>query len=244
MRKLLTALICILPSKLALFFLKMIGHNVSYKAKIGFSLIFVDKIIMSDEARIGHFNFIKINNLKFKPKAYIGHLNILKGPFDLNFDKQGAIGNSNKITRAPLGVTYGLSQLKMGELSKITANHRVDLTRSVFVGDFSTIAGSSSQIWTHGYLHASSGKGRIRIDGEVHIKNNVYIGSNCVINAGISINSAITVGSNSTVPKSLLKRGMYVGQGLRYLEKKDLEDVKKQLKKIDKPNLIDSVYEK
>lgn len=243
MKKFLTAFICLLPSKIAVIFLKILGHQVSYSAKIGFSLILVDNLELASKAKIGHFNIIKIPKIKFNELAYIGHFNFINGPFSLLFDKQGAIGNSNNVTRAPNGVTYGEAILKIGELGKITARHKIDMTRSISIGDFSTIAGAGSQIWTHGYIHAQQGADRVRIDGEVIIKDNVYIGAMSVINAGITIKNGITVGSNSTVSKNLTEKGMYVSQKLRFIEK-NIDDVRNSLQRVNDTNLVETVYTK
>ncbi len=243
MKRLLTALFCLLPSKIAVLFLKMIGHKVSWSVKIGFSILLVNTLNLDEFTKIGHFNIIKINSIKLAKRAYIGHLNIIKGPFAMDFCARGAIGNSNIISRAPLGVTYGDAVLKLGELAKITARHTIDLTRNITIGNFSTIAGAASQVWTHGYIHDTHGDGRIRIDGEVNIKNNVYIGSNCIVNAGVTIEKGITVGSNSTISKSLLEPGMYVGQKLRFIEK-NIDDVRVALEKVNIPNLVEDVYQK
>lgn len=243
MRKYFTAIFCLFPGKLAIVFLKLIGHKISWKSKIGFSIIFTESLILGENCKIGHLNFIKVDKIIFKNKAYIGNLNIIKGPLTLDFDQQGAVGNSNIISRGPIGVVYGEAKLKLGELAKITARHTIDLTRNITIGDFSTIAGAGSQIWTHGYIHAKEGKSRIRVDGDVNISNNVYIGSGCLINAGVTINTGIIVGSNSTISKDLEESGMYVGQSLRFF-KKDIDDVKSKLNKVKHTNLIEDVYEK
>ncbi|MEO1032364.1 MAG: hypothetical protein AAFX55_13210 [Bacteroidota bacterium] len=243
MKRFLTALSCLLPSKIAILCLKILGHKVNWNSYIGFSFVLVDRLILAQKTRIGHLNFIKVDKITLKEKAFIGNLNIIRGPIVLDFNKNAAVGNSNIISRANIGVTYGEGILKLGELTKITARHSIDLTRNITIGDFSTIAGAASQIWTHGYIHDNEGPGRIRVDGEVLIKNNVYIGSNCIVNAGIEIHSGITVGSNSTISKSLIEPGMYVGQKLRYIDK-DIDDVKQSLNKIDAPNLVEDVYQK
>lgn len=243
MKKYLTTLICFLPSKLAIVGLKLIGHKVDWSSRIGFSIIMTDNLILNKYCKVGHFNFICVDKVSFDKKAYIGHFNFIRGPFDVEMKTTGAIGNRNIITRGARGIVYGKSKLLIGELSKITARHTLDLTRSITIGNFSTIAGSGTQIWTHGYVHGPKGKERIRVDGEIYIKDNVYIGSNCVLNAGIVINSAITVGSNSTVSKDLKESGMYVGQGLRFF-KKNIDDVKSKLNKVTGYDLAEEVYEK
>ena len=243
MKKLITAVICLFPSRISVLFLKLIGHKLSWNSKIGFSIILTNDLILEKDAKIGHFNIIKINKIDLKEKAYIGNFNLIKGPLELIFDKQGAVGNLNVISRAPKGIVYGDAILKLGELAKITGRHTLDLTRSITLGSFSTVAGAGSQLWTHGYIHAEKGRERIRVDGEIKIHNNVYIGSSCIINAGVEINSAITIGSNSTISKDLEESGMYVGQALRFI-KKNIEDVRSSLNKVDKDNLVEEVYEK
>ena len=169
--------------------------------------------------------------------------NILRGPFELILDTTAAIGTFNVIQRGPKGVTYGTSQLKLGILSKITSYHFIDLTRSITFGDYTTLAGIRSQIWTHGYFHASEGPGRFRVDGEVIVGNNVYIGSGCLINPGIRISDGINIGGNSSISKSLLEKGMYVSQALRFIPK-DFEETKSKLRQVQTPGLEDEVYEK
>lgn len=240
-RKLLIACICLLPFKLPNILLKVLGIRISMKAKIGFSIILTPKLIMNEHCKIGHFNIVKCNDISMETASYIGHFNIIKGPFSIYFKKRGAIGNNNKVVRAPLGVTYGTSTLTLGELTKITSGHYIDLTRNIVFGDFSTLAGINSQIWTHGYVHEKEGAGRIRVDGETHIGNNVYIGSGCLFNPGITIKDGISVGSGSVLSKNLTESGMYVNQPLRYFEH-DVSIVKKKLIKLDNDEVVDDVY--
>lgn len=244
MIRILTLLICLIPlSFLKPVLLNLIGHNISLNARIGFSIVGIAKMKIGDGSRIGNFNFLKFDYLEMSSNAIIGRFNFLRGNFIVLLKEKSAIGNSCVITRAGNGVSYGKSTLNLGVLAKITAGHKIDMMRSINLGDFSIIAGSHSQLWTHGYLHAPTGPNRFRIDGEIYIGNNVYIGSSCVINAGIFIGDGITVGSNSCVSKNLIKSGMYVAQPLRYIEK-DYEETKSKLRRIDWDGLVEEAYEK
>jgi acetyltransferase-like isoleucine patch superfamily enzyme len=218
------------------------GHKINFKTKIGFSYIWIKGIlIMKANARIGHFNLIKVNSLSMDENAYIVNYNSIKGPIDIKLANTAAIGNRNKIYRAPSPVTYGESVLQLGLLSKITGNHRVDCTRSITVGDYSTIAGHDSQLWTHAYYNDKTGPGRFRVDGEITIGNNVYIGSACIINSGLVIADQVVVGSNSCVSKSLLEAGSYVSQPLRFIGQTD--DLRDRFKKVE-GDLCEEVYER
>lgn len=230
----------LLPSKVAVFFLRICGYNVSYRSSIGFSLLYLDSMNISDGSSIGHFNVIKCIDLTMSKDAKIGHINVIRGPFNVVMNSLSCIGNSNRIKRAPFGVTTGESILSLGHLTKITGNHLLDLTKSIKFGDFSILAGSDSQLWTHGYYHYPSGPERFRIDGEIEIQNNVYIGSRVVINAGVKISDSISIGSNSCVSKSVQEPGMYVSQSLRFM-KVDLNQTKEKLS-LDETNSCEVVY--
>ena len=215
-KRILIMLSCLLPSRFASIGLRVLGFSIGNNVKIGFSFIFVDSICLEDDVSIGHGSIIMCNSLNLKKSSYIGRLNILHGPFSVILCKYAAIGNGNKITRGPLNdVTSGRAFLRLGELSKITADHRIDLTRSVWFGKFATLAGTRSEIWTHGYVHSPKGSDRYRIDGSVVFENNVYIGSRSIVTGGVRIAASIQVGAGTVVSKSLHKKGVYVSQGLR-----------------------------
>lgn len=244
MKRYITGVLCfLLPSFFLRHVLRLLGHRVGRKAKIGFSFLLVTKIEIHDSVRIGHFNLILNEKLVLYDKSIIGYLNILKGPFTLVLYTKAALGNKNYITRAPNGITYGESYLTLGELTKVTTGHHLDLTRSVTFGDFSILAGIRSQIWTHGYYHAAHGKDRIRIDGEIRIGNNVYIGSGCILNPGVKVADSVHIGSGSVISKNLLKQGMYVSQGLRHIEN-NLDKIKSKLKRVNNNDLLEEVYTK
>ncbi len=243
MKKFISLLVFLLPSFLSVLLLRAFGYKVGKNVKIGFSFIRLKKIQIGDNVRIGHFNLILNDSITLANNTCIGYLNILKGPFNLVLAKKAAIGNKNYFTRGALGITYGKSTLFLGELTKITTKHHLDLTRSISFGDFSILAGINSQMWTHGYFHAEYGKDRVRIDGEIFIGNNVYIGSSSIFNPGVKVNNAIHIGGGSVISKNLEESGMYVNQGLRYIDN-DLEKIKSKLKKVEGFNLVENVYTK
>ena len=243
-RKTLTAILCLaLPARLIFRILNIMGHQVHPKSKIGFSMIWLNGfLVLKERSRIGHFNFLANNDVSIGRKGYFGNHNQMKGPFAVVLEEAAAIGNSNKLYRAPLGVTYGDACLRLGVLAKITTRHNIDCTRNISIGNYSTIAGHDSQLWTHAYYQDRLGPGRFRLDGEIEIGNNVNIGSRTVLNCGIKIADGVVVGSNSSVSKSLLKEGTYVSQPLRYME--SVENPRSRFRKIDYPELYEEVYER
>ncbi len=241
MKKIGTAFFALFPSKLAHLFLKMMGHKISWKSKIGFSFIYTDSLKLEAHSRIGHFNFIKINKVHLSEKATIKALNFFKGPFDVILNEDAVIGKQNRFQRANHPISYGDSALIAGKGTRITSANYFDLTQSVLFGEHSQVAGIGTQFWTHGYFHASNGIERVRIDGEINIGNNVYIGTRCLFNPGVSVANAINIGGNSVVSKDLTESGMYVNQSLRYIDT-DIHKVKEKLVKVEDKSLIEEVY--
>ena len=245
LNKILSLFLCLfIPIKLSRFILNRLGHNINKSAKIGCSLIWGTKLNLGPNCKIGNFNIISVVNLEMQNGSLIRNMNIIYGLFTVILSKDSRIGKQNNITRSKSkSIVIGVSQLYIGELSCITKKTIIDLTSSLTIGNFSQIGGVGTQIWTHGYIHATSGPDRFRVDGSVNIGNNVYIGSSCLLNPGVSIGDSINIGGNSTVSKDLLTPGMYVSQPLRYLDK-DYDTIKDHFQEVLNYNLIEKVYKK
>ena len=233
-----------IPIRFSRFLLNRLGHNIDKSAKIGLSLVWDTKLNLGPNCKIGNFNIISVIKLEMQNGSLIRNMNIIYGLFTVILSKDSRIGKQNNITRSKSkSIVIGVSQLYIGELSCITKKTTIDLTSSLFLGEFSQIGGVGTQIWTHGYIHANSGPDRFRVDSKVKIGNNVYIGSNCLINPGVTIGDSINVGGNSTVAKDLLTPGMYVSQPLRYLDK-DYDTIKGHFQEVLNDNLIEKVFYK
>lgn len=244
MKKALTLIFCFIPINFVkVFLLNIIGHKISYSARIGLSYIFVEKLILGDNSNIKHFNYLKVSKVHLEKGSFIKNLNYIKGHFSLKLEENAGISNQNKIRRAYPPVVTDSAELHVGKNSIIVSNHFLDITRSIFIGENSILAGIRSQLWTHGYYHADEGKDRVRIDGEIKIGDNVYIGSSCIFNPGVKVSNAIHIGSGSVISKDLEKPGMYVNQGLRFIDN-NLENIKTKLKRVDDKRLVEEVYTK
>ena len=203
-------LLLIFPTRLVRWAVNLCGHSLQGGARVGFSWVCVDRLEIAATGRIGHFN------------RCTGSIRIILG-------ERGQIGHFNTIVRAR-AMRGGPSDLTLGRIAKITSRHRLDMSCSISIGDFSTVAGTGSQLWTHGYVHEMEGAGRYRIDGPIVIEGNVYIGTMSFISGGVRIVRGVIVGGGATVAKSLLEPGLYVSAALRQLprpgdpeEREDLE---------------------
>lgn len=218
MKRFLCIVFCLFPhSRLKIFLLKFLGYKVDYKSRIGISFISVNSLEL-DQSKIGNFNWIHVNTIKLDQYSEIGRMNIIKGPIDVRLGASSAVGRLNKIYRAWPNSGLVESQFELGIWSKITVDHYLDCTRSIRFGDYSTLAGRSSQLWTHGYFHSEEGLDRIRIDGKIYIGNNVYIGSSCFFNPGVNVTDSVHIGGNSAISKNISAPGMYVNAPLRKID--------------------------
>lgn len=242
MRRLLTAAAALLlPGPLKPIALNALGHRVSLRSKIGASLLLVDRLYVGPGARIGAGNVVSCRRLVLRDDSYIESLNFFRGPFSVLLKPGGAVGKTNHVKRSSTPITYGPAQLRVGSSAKITTGHTLDLTRSIFLGAFSIVAGKGSQFWTHGYYHTPDPSGRFRVDGAISIGRNVYIGSACVVGAGVRVAENVMVGAHSAVTKSLEEPGLYVSQALRRIDL-DITEVKGRLAPLEAGRACEPVY--
>jgi acetyltransferase-like isoleucine patch superfamily enzyme len=232
-----------LPGPLKIFVLRLLRHRLGPNCRIGWNVLLVDRLSLEDGVRIGSFNFIQCRRLVVRTGGYIESFNFVRGPLSILLGPEAGIGRRNQISRAGHARSVGPASLMLGQLSKITSGHKLDCTRSIRLGEYSTVAGLGSQLWTHGYYHFPTGPGRIRVDGKIVLGNNVYVGSACVVSLGVQIADGIMVGSHSSVSKSLTERGLYVSQPLRRVDL-DLEATMRRLRPIGPKGLPDRVFER
>lgn len=234
-----------LPSPLIVLILRfLLGFDISWRSRFGFSIIKTNKIKFKGLIKIGHFNYLAVDSLCMNNGARISHFNFFKGPFNILMSHSSSIGNFNKFSRAALNiVTFGKSNLYLNKAAILTSNHFLDMTCSIYFGKYSCLAGKNSQIWTHGYVHNDSGLGRHRVDGSVHIGNNVYIGSACILNPGLFISNGAMLAPGLSLNKDILSSVLVISPPPSYFEKPD--EVKYFDKKIvGEGVLIERVYKK
>jgi acetyltransferase-like isoleucine patch superfamily enzyme len=158
-----------------------IGKNVH----VGIALIFVDSVIIEDD-------------------AYIGNFNVMKGFSKLKIGYKGFIGKNNRFITNP---QYSWnSSFVLGANSVITANHLFDLTDSIEVGENVVIGGGRSEFWTHGFDVE-----RKRLQGAIQIGDNVYIGSSCKLNLGVCVGNKSVIGLGAVVTKSFTEGNVFIG---------------------------------
>ena len=207
------AALALLPARIGRLIANRMGYAIAPGTRIGLS-------------------WIQVARLEMAPGSNIGHFNIVKGPFDVELVEHAALGHMNTILGPPRPDVGTRSHLKLGIWAKITHSHHLDMTDSVAIGDYSTIAGAGSQLWTHGYVHDAEGIGRYRVDGEIEIANNVSVGSGAIITQGVRIGPGITIGAGTVVAKDLTEPGFYVTGAVRHLPRPQAPELRADLEPI------------
>lgn len=212
-----TVLIGLLPiGRLKPRLLCLCGHRVDPSVKIYTSILLCRKLHLDVGCQIRRFNFLAVERLVMRSGASIGNMNFIRGRTSIWMKAHSELGNRNKITR---GYVPGLpqpSQLRLGQWSKLTADHTIDLGDSVLIGHNTVVGGLATQVWTHGFIHLPNQTDRIYIRGKVLIGHDCFIGSRSCLSAGAFVGDDISIGAQSSVAGTLKEKGVYVSQKLRH----------------------------
>ena len=162
-------------------------------------------------ARIGHFNQIRCVALCMNERSNLRFMNKITLVRNVEMASESEINRRNVI----MGLyTNDFEQrdecnFYIGEKSLLTNHHRIDCTSSVRIGDNVVIAGSDTQIWTHGFDN-----NRCMIVKPITIGNNIYVGSRCIICQGVTVSNDVIIGAGTCVHKNISEPGFYISNEL------------------------------
>ena len=187
LRLLLAAAIAVLPSRLhRLAGVLLLGWKVHKSAHIGHSIIAARKVTIGANARIGGGNMIKgLEELTMGDETIISFFNWISGP------PLGSGAFKHSPNRRPA--------LIMGRGAAISGRHVIDCSDTVTFGDFASMGGYRSVVFTHS---VDLIRNRQRCT-PVTIGERAAVLSNCVLLAGTSL-----------APRSILSAGSVVNTPL------------------------------
>lgn len=151
-------------NKLRCFLYRVIFDYTIYKSKIGRGTI---------------INVDKANLYECK----LGRYNTLVGPMNVTIHKNASMGPGNMIQADSVDFSNDTQIFTMEENSRIGRDHHIDVAESFILGENSSIAGKSSQFWTHG----------------ADIQEGIVIGKNCYIGSAVRFKPGSSIGDNSLV---------------------------------------------
>ncbi len=204
----LAVIFSLLPSKLRLALLKLRGHEIGTKVKLGFGAILkVDgKIHLGQGCKVGHFVLIKSNELKIAPYTQISSFSFIQTP-------RITIGRDSKISSAVIirsGHVSRDSELILGDLVHIFPFVTIDSSRKVKIGDETGI-GPHCSIFTHA-SYKSVLQGYPVTYGDVTIGKRVELTYNVFVAPGVNIadDAICAYGSyiNKDIPAGVLAAGL------------------------------------
>ena len=176
--------------------------------KIGFSKI-GNNVKVSKYAKFYSFDGIIGDNSRIDDYAILkGHVKIGKNVHISSFDYIASVG--------------GL--ISIGDYTGISANVCIYSVSDDYIGNFMTNPTVSEKF-------------RNITRGKVKISENVSIGAGSVILPNVSIGHSASIGALSTVNKTIKPGYLYMNRGKEiYTKLKDIEKIKKKIKKFKKLN--------
>lgn len=185
LRKIITSFFMLLPhSRIKNVGLRVLGHHVGKRSKIGITLALGTKMItLQEDARIGNFNVIRnLNHLKLSYGAQIGNLNWISAAPEFSRKESNA-------------------SLILHNHSAITNRHYLDVSGTIELMAGSAIWGVKSTIMTHGIDPLSwSQTAKKTTIGEKSV-----IGSNSVVVPGTTLPEGCYFGMGSLISGSNYK---------------------------------------
>ena len=164
---------------------KRFGYTLHPTSRIGFALVFPERLVM-------------------EAHTSIGDLTVCKNIALLHLREHAMIGRGNWISGFPLGPSRHFAaesdrrpELIVGEHSAITNRHLIDCTNSVTLGNFTTFAGFRSQILTHTVDLAANRQS----SAPIRIGDRCFVGTDCVLLGGSVLPDFCVLGAKSLLNK-------------------------------------------
>lgn len=185
------------------FLTKIYKMQLGKKTFIGFSYVFASKVVLEDEAKIGHLNFINaIDYFEMGEDSMLGRQNWITGR---------STTDSNSYLNSP----NRKCEMIVGKKTRITDHHHFDCNGGIYIGDFTTVAGLDTQILTHGVdVYNSQQKANA-----VQIGDYCFVGTKSIILMGGKLPSFSILGAGALLNKSHHEEyGLYAGSPARKLK--------------------------
>lgn len=191
MRRLILLLALVMPWSVKRWLLnKGLGYSIHRKARIGFSWVDVDLLVMHEGSRIGRFNVVrKLRCVELKSHSNIGQWN-----FITCFRSSRSAAFSQLRDRDP--------SLYLGSHSSITMRHLIDCNQTVRIGDFATIAGYGSQLLTHSIDIYSN----CQMAHPIEVGDYTFVGTGCILLGGSSLPSFSVLGAGAVLRDSFTEQ--------------------------------------
>jgi len=185
--------------------------NIDKTAYIGKSIILADQLSMGPHSAIHNFVFIKnIDSITLKQFAKLGGFNFLSG-FNTKNKKVFQHGSSRKC------------EFVLGVHTRVTSKHFFDCNGGIYIGDYTTIAGSGTEILTHSIDVYKN----IQDTAAVTIGNYCFVGTKAIILKGSSLPDYSILGAGSVLIHNYTQsHAVYGGNPAKFIKDLSGSEVK------------------
>jgi acetyltransferase-like isoleucine patch superfamily enzyme len=167
------------------FLEQQFGYSIHPSSYIGLAWIFPQRLVMEENARIGHFTVAKgLDLLHVGAHAVIGQLNWITG-----FPTGHARHFAHQPERRP--------ELIVEQHAGISSRHFIDCTARIRIGAYTTVAGFRSQLITHSIDLAAARQSAEPIE----IGEYCFLGTDSVVLGGSSLPHHSVLGAKSLLNK-------------------------------------------
>ncbi len=175
---------------------RVLGFRIEKDARIGLSWLGMRHLEMGEGSRIGHLNVFKgVDRVVLGPFSAVGRLNLFT-----------AVPTSNR--RHFQHLSDRRTEFTLGRHARVTMRHLFDCNASITIGEFTTIAGYSSQYLTHSIDVVAC-----RQDAHpVRIGSYCFVGTRCLFLGGSEIPDYSVVAAGSVVRTAFTEvESLYAG---------------------------------
>lgn len=172
------------------------GYEIHPTARIGWSWIFPERLVLREGAQIGHFTVaLRLARVELGAHALVGRNNWITG-----FPRGAARHFAHRSAREPA--------LIVGAHAAITKGHHFDCTDRIEIGAFTTVAGYRSQFLTHSIDVAQN-----RQDcAPITIGEYCFVGTAVVVLAGARLPDRSVLGAMALLNRAEERPGwLYAG---------------------------------
>ena len=200
----------LLPWPIRKFMLsRFLGFKLAEGARIGFSVIIADEVVIGKNSRINNLTLIKnLDRLVLGDWSYIVNLNWITGTHS---------DDKRYFTHWP----ERKCELVIGDHSALTSRHFIDCTGGVRIGSFTTIGGANSQLLTH-YIDIYECRQTCQA---IEIGDYCFVGTKSLLLPGAGLPDCSILGGGSVLTKKhYIPKMLYAGNPAA--PKKDLSSMK------------------
>jgi acetyltransferase-like isoleucine patch superfamily enzyme len=213
---------------------RLFGFDIASDARIGCSMLDVDRLSLGPGARIGHGNLLTgTSNVQLEAGAEIGFLNLLRGGDEIRMAPFSTVLRFNVLNSIPEPDANGPTdaRLLLGPGAYVVSGHRLDFTDRISLGKNVIIAGRNSSFWTHNRQATQP----------IEIGDFCYVGSEVRVAPGASLGTFSILGMGAVLTGPAGERTVFGGVPAKPIRAVNEED-EQVLRRKSKRQIPEDLY--